>query len=212
MSSTCVRCKQSCPSPAGNLHLRKGKVRFEELPHFHVFDDTNESIGPNPSIRTSAVSCSCPSCCGFRSWLFLICSYQGKWAPRRCSQTEGTRVGAIIVARISVFGGRAVDCHLHPHIMFETRVHNNFYLLRCDRLRNMELDSCGTPYAYRKQQPSLLRLEQCYSNCGCSNVNPHNTAPKPRTMVDHSLVARMMEQCTTRRQGEAGVLAPPLRP
>ena len=108
--------------------------------------------------------------------------------------------------------GRAVDCHLHPHIMFETRVHNNFYLLRCDRLRNMELDSCGTAYAYRKQQPSLLRLEQCYSNCGCSNVNPHNTAPKPRTMVDHSLVARMMEQCTTRRQGEAGVLAPPLRP
>ena len=134
-------------------------------------------------------------------------------APKMLSNGRHSRVGAIIVARIGVLRGRAVDCHLHPHIMLETRVRNKSYFLRCDPLRNMELDSCGTAYACRtKQQPSLLRLEQCYSSCGCSHVHPHNTAPKPRTVVDRSLVARMVEQCTTRRQGEAGVLAPPLRP
>ena len=99
-------------------------------------------------------------------------------APKMLSNGRHSRVGAIIVARIGVLRGRAVDCHLHPHIMLETRVRNKSYLLRCDPLRNMELDSCGTCYACRKNNNPPFY--------GWSNVTPaadvamciHTTPPR----------------------------------
>lgn len=79
------------------------------------------------------------------------------------------------------------------------------------RPRNMELYLCGTAYAYPKTATApVYGWSNVPPTPDGANANPPNTVPKPRAVVDPSLVARMVEQCTTRREGQAEVLSPPL--